>query len=63
MKFASKEAEVYHMWARRRLGVRDHDNAPDVDEAIKEELEYWSLSGGEVSFERIRAKLKLPTNP
>lgn len=56
----ASDAENLFWSIRRLLGVRDFDNAPDADRAIRDELELYSIAKGEVSIRRIRARLQLP---
>lgn len=42
---------------RRTLGFMDHESCPEVDAAIKQELELNSIDRGEISIDRIKDRL------
>jgi hypothetical protein len=57
LKWASKDAQDAYWWARRYLGIRDHQEAPGVDEAIRLELEMHPID--QMSIRRIKARLQI----
>lgn len=53
------QAEKMFWHIRRLLGVRDFDDAPDVDHAIRTELEMCSLARQRVSLASIEDRLRM----